>query len=395
VAQFILIAVVAFLLSNWSYKWLEDVPVLKQCMEDGGTVTCYGALAVYRVTFGLTVYHAILALFLIGVKNSTDWRASIQDGWFPVKFIALVGLVVLSFLIPNSFFRVYGWIMVVGAAFFILIQLVLLVEFAYSWAESWLLKMEDEELETGGDSKKWYILLLTATFALLAAGIALTGAMYKLFCPSDCGVNIFFVTFNLIAGLAYCALAVHPKVREGRPSSGMLQAAVVFVYSTYLVWSALMSEPSDDGCNPFSTFSHGSQAVSLTIGAAFTILSVVYSTIRAGTASNELLGSSDNQKPLLSTDEEDGEGPAQAPDDETEETTYNYSFFHLSFALGGMYVCMLLTNWMTITGVDAEGVAVDTGYVSVWVKMVSSWLTVLMYVWSLIAPIVLPDREWN
>lgn len=37
--------------------------------------------------------------------------------------------------------------MVVGAGFFIIIQLVLLIEFAYSWNESWLRKMEDEEMD--------------------------------------------------------------------------------------------------------------------------------------------------------------------------------------------------------------------------------------------------------
>jgi hypothetical protein len=32
---------------------------------------------------------------------------------------------------------------------------------------------------------------------------------------------------------------------------------------------------------------------------------------------------------------------------------------------------------------------------SVWVKMISSWLVILLYFWTLIAPIVLPDRDWN
>ncbi len=32
---------------------------------------------------------------------------------------------------------------------------------------------------------------------------------------------------------------------------------------------------------------------------------------------------------------------------------------------------------------------------SVWVKMVSSWLSVLLYVWTLVAPAVLTGREFN
>lgn len=32
---------------------------------------------------------------------------------------------------------------------------------------------------------------------------------------------------------------------------------------------------------------------------------------------------------------------------------------------------------------------------SMWVKIVSSWLCLALYTWSLIAPIVLPDREFG
>lgn len=397
VFQFLVVSIVAYLFSNYAYQWLERVPVLKECTTDNSH-TCTGALAVYRITFGLTLYHAFFAIFLFGVPHSRDWRASINDGWFPVKFLMLCGITVGAFFIPNSFFTVYGWIMVVGAGFFILIQLVLLIEFAYSWNESWLRKMEDEEMD---GTKRFYYFLLTATFGLIGASIALTGVMYKLFGKSHCNLNIFFITFNLLLGVVYCLLAIHPKVREGRPSSGLLQSAVIFLYSTYLVWSALMSEPSEDGCNPFNTYSKGSKAFSLIMGAAFTIISVVYATFRAGSAGEEILGTSSGtsdveKSPLMAEGGSGGDDEAAVNDDETEGTAYNYSFFHLSFALGAMYVCMLLTNWMTISGErDERQYGVDSGYGSVWVKMVTSWLTVGLYLWALVAPILLPDREWN
>eukprot|EP00026_Physarum_polycephalum_P008459 Phypoly_transcript_08545.p1 GENE.Phypoly_transcript_08545~~Phypoly_transcript_08545.p1 ORF type:complete len:454 (+),score=42.65 Phypoly_transcript_08545:52-1362(+) len=396
VFQFLLVSVVAYLFSNYAYKWLEEVPVLKECTKNQA-ITCSGALAVYRITFGLSVYHAILAVFLIGVPHSRDWRASFNDGWFPVKFLLLCGITVGAFFIPNSFFTVYGWIMVVGAGFFILIQLVLLIEFAYSWNETWLRKMEDEEMD---GNKRFYYFLLTATFTLIGGSIALTGVMYHFFGHSHCSLNIFFITLNLILGVLYCLLSIHPKVREGRPSSGLLQSAVIFLYSTYVVWSALMSEPTEGGCNPFNSYSKESKAFSLTLGAIFTIISVVYSTFRAGSAGDDILGtstssSSDIEKSPL-VDSKDGDGEAAVQDDETEGTSYNYSFFHLSFALGGMYVCMLLTNWMTISGQrDESEYGVDSGYGSVWVKMVTSWVAVILYLWALVAPVLLPDREWN
>lgn len=47
-------------------------------------------------------------------------------------------------------FLAWFWIGVSGAFCFILIQLVLLVDFAHSWNESWVEKMEE------GNSKCWY-----------------------------------------------------------------------------------------------------------------------------------------------------------------------------------------------------------------------------------------------
>ena len=30
-----------------------------------------------------------------------------------------------------------------------------------------------------------------------------------------------------------------------------------------------------------------------------------------------------------------------------------------------------------------------------WVKVVTQWVTVALYVWTLVAPLVLPDREFR
>jgi len=307
----------------------------------------------------------------------------------------LAGVTVAAFFIPNDFFVVYGWIMVFGSALFILIQLVLLVEFAYKWNETWVLKMEDEEGE-GGNT--WYYLLLGSTIFMVCASIALTGVMYKFFGAEGCDMNTAFITINFIAGLFLCLISLHPKVREGRPSSGLLQSSVVMVFSTYLVYSAIMSEPGSK-CNPFD-WNKTSKAATVIIGAIFTIVSVVYSTVRTASASSDLLGEPDVEKsPLVASegagDESNVDGK-QIDDDEEDETTYNYTHFHIAFAVGSMYVGMLLTNWMTLTGTSGDNtVNVDHGYASFWVKMVSSWITILLYGWTLLAPVLLPDREWS
>lgn len=83
-------------------------------------------------------------------------------------------------------------------------------------------------------------------------------------------------------------------------------------------------------------------------------------------------------------------------DDEQDACAYNYSFFHLVFAVASMYVAMLLTNWDQIKagagGGDDGPLTIGRSWEAVWVKMITSWIAVLMYLWTLVAPILLPDR---
>lgn len=60
-----------------------------------------------------------------------------------------------------------------------------------------------------------------------------------------------------------------------------------------------------------------------------------------------------------------------------------------------MYIGHMLTNWQLLHKESHDSYTVDTGVVAVWVKIVSSWLVILLYIWSIIAPTVLPDREWG
>lgn len=77
--------------------------------------------------------------------------------------------------------------------------------------------------------------------------------------------------------------------------------------------------------------------------------------------------------------------------EEFQPVTYNYSFFHLIFALASCYIAMLMTGWGT--GAEERDL-IDVGWVSVWVKLVTQWATAATYCWILVAPTLLADREF-
>jgi hypothetical protein len=54
---------------------------------------------------------------------------------------------------------------------------------------------------------------------------------------------------------------------------------------------------------------------------------------------------------------------------------YNWSFFHLTFALASLYVMMLLTNWGTLTSDSGTPGSLEVGHAmpAVWVKVRGHW----------------------
>ena len=94
---------------------------------------------------------------------------------------------------------------------------------------------------------------------------------------------------------------------------------------------------------------------------------------------------------LLSDDDESDAGDRMANDDERSSTQYSYAMFHIIFFLATAWVATLLTmDWDDKKQGDFATVG-RTLWAS-WVKIVSSWVCYALYTWTLVAPIVLPER---
>ena len=385
---FLSLSILAWVMSFYAYDVLSWIPYINNSCEE---TTC-GTFTVYRISFSLFVYHMLLSLFLIGVSNTKDIRAKLNDGWWPLKIPFLLLLVVAAFFIPNIFFTYYAWGAIIGAGFFILVQLVLLVDFAYSWSESWVDKWQGNGLEENENKSYLYALLACTGFLfLLSAGFDVF--MYSLFCRGDCWWNALVITGILLMCIALSVCSVIPQVQEYNPRAGLLQASIFTVYCTYYTYSAILSEPTC-GSLPFD-WSTGSTTtadwLSLIFGGMFTIISVVYASLRVGHA-----GNNSNESPELLAEEKGEELDEEDMDldDEKEMTSYSYSLFHLAFALGAMYIGMLLTNWSVITG-ETDTAETDSGWVSVSVKLASCVFAGVLYTWTVFAPLILPNRDWD
>lgn len=112
-----------------------------------------------------------------------------------------------------------GWMYtgLIGGFLFIIIQLVLLIDFAHAWNETWVENAEQ------GNSKCWYVLLLGSTAILYIAsitGIALLFVFFTDATDSSCTTQKFVISFHLILCVIVSIMAILPQVQERQPRSG-------------------------------------------------------------------------------------------------------------------------------------------------------------------------------
>lgn len=240
-----------------------------------------------------------------------------------------------------------------------------------------------------------------------------------------------FSQVNLLVLLLVSFISVYPTVQEYNSKAGLAQSAMVAIYCTYLTMSAVSMEPDEQHCNPLVRAS-GTRTATVIIGAIVTMLTIAYTTTRAATqgfalgsqsghayakiGDEELEHGLVDQQPASTRremraealraaveagslpanaldDDDDGSDDGKAArDDERGGTQYNYTLFHVIFFLATCWVATLLTQNIPA---GSDFVPVGRSYWASWVKIVSAWVCYVIYGWSLIAPVVLPDRFGN
>jgi len=264
------------MLTPWAIKKIEHLTLDTLPISCFGE-QCWGFVSVHRINFALGVFHSILAVLLIGVRNSRSGRAAIQNGYWGPKIVAWLLLVVLTFLIPERFFIVWGnYFALIGAMLFLLLGLVLLVDLAHSWAETCLAKIMEN------DSRIWRGVLIGSTLGMYIGGFLLTILMYVFFAGEGCKMNQAAITVNLVLFLVVSFVSVHPTIQEYNPTAGLAQSAMVAVYCSYLTMSAVSMEPDDRQCNPLLR-ARGTRTASIVLGAIVTFLTMAWTTTRAAT----------------------------------------------------------------------------------------------------------------
>jgi hypothetical protein len=253
---------------------------------------------------------------------------------------------------------------------FLVIQIILLIDFAFEWAQSW-------RSSDGEGNNIWDYLMLVAAIILLILAIGLIVVTIVFFnVGPTCHLNRFFTISTIVVSIGLVLLCL---VR----GYGLLPSAVVVCYAAFTLWSAMLSDPSTT-CNRLtggSKHNRGTVIATSVFGVLIAAFSLVRCTVSTGQSFSSFFSLQKSQESAQLTEEEE---------EERKRTECREIFFsHLVFLFGSFYMAMILVSWDIVGNERSQKYQTEVSKCAVWVKIVSQWVTFGIFFWSLVAPKIL------
>lgn len=352
------------------------------------TSDCIYRQLVYRASFVL-----FLLFFLLAVGNAFSEKVN-RSFWMPkfaFAFLFFFGL----WWGDNSFFAAWSHFARIFSFFWLLVQAILLLDFAYDLHD--ILMYKDSESE----GKIWQILYLVLAAGFLACSFTGIGYLYADY--SGCGLGAFFTTVCLLFGVVTTIISMLNQVNKG-----LLTPCVMFAYSAFLAWYALLSSSSED-CNPDAYTNDGEKETAMIIISCITFVILLYCAVNGTKVLNIFnpegegvmmgqIGTGSLGTDLSPAATEEGRAPTAVPTDsprssnsgdmytggsdfvnESSGTVHERVFFHVLMMLTSCYCAMLFTNWGKANGLpEGYGSSHVEADMSLWLKILSQWVFLAM-----------------
>jgi hypothetical protein len=197
----------------------------------GASALCTGQQVVLRFSFATFSFFALHAIALFWCTREGDVRLGLHTSlWFWKCLLWAGGLVGFLFVPAEAIFY-YGSVARFGAGVFLVFVMVEMVTWTYD---------VNEALVARDNWWAWSLLVGGAALSF-AGGLAALGAAYHFYATSSgCSLNLFFISWSLVVGLGLVGVLFVPRRLE---VAGLLTSGVVFMYCSYLLLSALSSQP--------------------------------------------------------------------------------------------------------------------------------------------------------
>jgi len=338
---------------------------------------CYGVQAVYRISLAMAVFFATFGILAYAVPSATS-----IIGNYIFQILLILTCLAGFWFIPDAFYEdVFSKVAICAGALFLLFQVMVLVSGTNTMSES----LSD------ADSMKKMIAITVVAYSLALGGIIFCFLQFGGGKEHSCDLQNTSLSITVIMIVVTSLISINPAI-SGERGGRLMVSAVLAMYTVWMNYSALSVDPS--ACN---TVTDRNNWFWIVVGLIWSGISVIYSAWTVGT-SDALRSNPDLTESLVDSD--DDETPSRRnKDDEQQESrveytgTENMPMFFLVLSICSLYMSMLLTDWG-----DAEDLNLEHALVSsttMWVQLVTEWLTFAMYTWFLIAPYLFPDRDFN
>lgn len=353
--------------------------------------TCKGDQAVYRICLSLTIFFAFHTLLLFAAPAGIGYE--FHTSFFGAKLIAFTGVLIGMFYVDIQSMNDFANTCRIVSLAFIVFQTVAIIDYAYT-LHFW---MVDRRVVA------WDIANLSLSGLILCVSLIMIGFMFHWFAGNaSCHMEKFVLSMTIIVPAVFTTFACTEYI----PHGALFPSACITGYAVYLAFTALVSD-TDRQCNSEIQRAESEANWEMAIGIIIAAVSITFTTWSMGESSSKLFGQrgdGDEKEHFIdgkNKDENDMNLDGQQDEEEEEELAPEVLeerkkaayVFHLLMTLASMYACMLLTSWST-QNYEAEGERYQSNE-SFWVKVTSQWFVLLLYVWTLTAPIMFPDRDFT
>jgi hypothetical protein len=368
-------------------KYDHDPHLLEQCAGYAGA---------YRPTALATIFFALSAV-------ATKMQPSLNVQAWPAKYGAYLMLVAVSVVCSSApFATYYVWMARVGAAVFVLLQQVILIDLAYNWNEDWVDRADQADRLDYGAGQSWFKLIVGTCAAFYVASLAGISLLYHVF--DDCPSNIWIITLSLFG------IVLLTGIQLSSTEGSLLTSSVLSLYVVYLAYSMVSKNPNGQ-CNPYLA---QNDVWGMVVGLSLTAISLAWTAFswtaedrlnadavqsaRPVTGANPAVEGINLDVPFL--DPEDRPASGLVLDAETPAFYHSGSNvwkLNVVMCLISCYAAMTLTGWGTIVELNEGANAANptVGRFNMAMIGLGQWSAILLYVWTLLAPRLFPDRDFS
>mmetsp|Transcript_10258 Transcript_10258/g.9928 ORF Transcript_10258/g.9928 Transcript_10258/m.9928 type:complete len:440 (-) Transcript_10258:143-1462(-) len=364
---------------NGYYNSYTKINLTNGC-DPGNINECIYRQLIYRASFSLIILFTLLAIL------SYSFEFADKSLWI-LKFGSAVGIFIAFFWVDNTVFSGFAELARVLSFLWLLVQGLLFLDFSHDLHDMMMTAVDEEERSEGSATALRVVYIVLSVIFLTCSGV---GLAYLFRDYTNCQLGMFFTILTLFTGVILTVVSLLNTVNKG-----LLTPCLMFAYSVFLCWYALLSSPEQQ-CNPYATANWGAgKTGAVIIVASISLLTLSYCIINGTKTLNvfnpegegviqSYTGPSVELKSVLMGEDSnrlvDGGGSSQSAENMRMNSSSGKErmFFHILMILFCSYISMIITSWGDPSGVS-ESAGHLRGTESMWLKICSQWVFLLLY----------------